>query len=62
VWIYVRHSYLTFLKVTGFFEIRISLVIFLLVVITAILISVIFGYAPARKAANINPIEAIRTL
>lgn len=50
-----------FLKTSELFEVRISPIIFIIVVLSSILISVVFGFAPARNAANIDPIKAIRT-
>lgn len=55
--VFVAH----FLKASEIFEIKISPVIFVLVLISTILISIIFGFAPARKAANVDPIKAVRT-
>lgn len=55
--IFVAH----FLKASELFEIKISPIIFILVIISTILISIIFGFAPARKAANVDPIKAVRT-
>lgn len=55
--VFVAH----FLKASEIFEIKISPVIFVLVIISTISISIIFGFAPARKAANVDPIKAVRT-
>jgi putative ABC transport system permease protein len=55
--IFISH----FLKASEIFEIKISPIIFILVVFSSICISFIFGFAPAKKAANVDPIKAIRT-
>lgn len=49
-----------FLKTSGFFEIDLSPLIFIIALVSSIIIALIFGYAPAKKASNMNPIEAIR--
>jgi putative ABC transport system permease protein len=55
--IFISH----FLKASELFEVKISPSIFILVIFSSILISIVFGFAPAKKAATIDPIKAIRT-
>ena len=50
-----------FLKASELFEIKISPIIFILVVFSSILISIVFGFVPAKKAASIDPVKAVRT-
>jgi putative ABC transport system permease protein len=45
-----------FLKLTWLFDLQINLVAF---AISAV-IGVVFGYFPARRAASLNPIDALR--
>jgi putative ABC transport system permease protein len=45
----------------GIFQAEISINVFIASFVTSIVIALIFGTGPARKAASINPIDAIRS-
>jgi putative ABC transport system permease protein len=44
----------------GFLEIQLSVKLFVLALLAAIVIALVFGLKPARKAASLDPIEALR--
>jgi len=44
----------------GFLEIQLSVKLFVLALLSAIAIALVFGLKPARKAASLNPIDALR--
>mgnify|MGYP005809782621 CR=1 FL=1 len=51
-----------FLKKSDVFTVYISTEVFFIAVVTSVMIAIIFGFAPAKNASDIEPIKAIREL
>jgi putative ABC transport system permease protein len=58
----VGSGYASFISSFGFLEVKLTPAVFLITALLSFIIALAFGILPARSAARISPIDAIKSL